>query len=182
LRLKAAGGGGRRTFATRRGLVFALVGVVGYIVQTVALWVLVSRAGMGVVTATLVATELAVIHNFIWHVRWTWADRPAGALAVVGRFARFNVSNGGISLAGGAASMAVLVHAIGMPYLWANLLTVLACSVANFLAGDRWVFTGPGLRPLPGDGLHRPHDRVEGRRRSRAEHRVQDVPRHQPVV
>ena len=165
-----------------RPAVFAVVGVFGYVLQTIALWVLVSRAGMGVVTATLVATELAVIHNFIWHVRWTWADRPAGRWAVAGRFLRFNVSNGGISLAGGAASMAVLVHAVGMPYLVANLLTVLLCAVANFLAGDRWVFTGPALHALPGDGLHGSQHGVERGGRRRAEHGVQDVPRHQPVV
>ena len=165
-----------------RPVIFALVGVVGYVVQTLALWALVARAGMGVVTATLVATELAVIHNFIWHVRWTWADRPAGGLAVAGRFLRFNVSNGGISLAGGAASMAVLVHAVGMPYLMANLLTVLLCAVANFLAGDRWVFTPPAARLLPRDSLHRPQDGVERGGRRHAEHGVQDVPRHQPIV
>lgn len=165
-----------------RPVVFALVGVVGYAVQTLALWILVSHAGMGVVTATLVATELAVVHNFIWHVRWTWADRPAGGLAVAARFLRFNVSNGGISLVGGAASMALLVHAVGMPYLLANLLTVLLCAAANFLAGDRWVFTLPGPRALSGDGLHRPQDGIERGGRRHAKHGVKDVPRHQSIV
>jgi hypothetical protein len=56
------------------------------------------------------------------------------------RLVRFNVANGGVSLVGGAMLMALLVDAIGLHYLAANLVTVLACSVANYLASDRWVF------------------------------------------
>jgi putative flippase GtrA len=123
-----------------RPVVFTLVGIVGYAVQTAALWLLAGRAELPVVPATLLATELAVLHNFAWHVRWTWADRPAGPMATVLRLLRFNVANGGVSLLGAAALMPVFVHALGLHYLLANLLTVAACAVVNYLAGDRWVF------------------------------------------
>lgn len=121
--------------------IFTLVGVVGYGVQTVVLWLLVGRLEWAVVPATLLATEIAVLHNFLWHVGWTWADRPVGARAVGGRLLRFNLSNGGFSLVGGAAIMALLVDALGVHYLLANLVAVLVVSVANFLASDRFVFT-----------------------------------------
>jgi len=98
---------------------------------------------MAVVPATLVATEAAVLHNFFWHLRWTWADRPAGIRAAGGRLLRFNLSNGGFSLVGGAAIMALLVDALGVHYLLANLVAVLVVSVVNFLASDRFVFTAP---------------------------------------
>ena len=127
--------------------IFTLVGILGYGVQTVVLWLLAGRLGMAVVPATLVATEAAVLHNFVWHLHWTWADRPAGPRAAVARLLRFNVSNGGFSLAGGAAIMALLVDALGVHYLAANLVAVLAVSIVNFLASDRFVFTkavGPG--------------------------------------
>lgn len=55
----------------RRPLVFGLVGVLGYVVQTAAIWALAGRLGVPIVPATLLATELAVLHNFVWHVRWT---------------------------------------------------------------------------------------------------------------
>ena len=126
-----------------RVAVFAVVGVLGYGVQTAVLWWLVGRAGTPVVPATLVATEAAVLHNFLWHLRWTWSDRPAGPGAVAGRLLRFNLSNGGFSLVGGAAIMALLVDALGVHYLVANLVAVLTVSVANFLASDRFVFTLP---------------------------------------
>lgn len=129
--------------------IFTLVGILGYGVQTAVLWWLVGRLGMAVVPATLAATEAAVLHNFAWHLRWTWADRPAGPRAAAARLVRFNVSNGGFSLAGGAAIMALLVHALGMHYLAANLVAVLAISIVNFLASDRFVFTPPGGRGGP---------------------------------
>jgi dolichol-phosphate mannosyltransferase len=121
--------------------IFTLVGVIGYGVQTAMLWVLVGRLGMAVVPATLAATEAAVIHNFFWHLAWTWSDRPAGVRAVARRFVRFNLSNGGFSLVGGAAIMALLVDALGVHYLLANLAAVLVVAIANFFASDRFVFT-----------------------------------------
>ena len=129
-----------------RPVVFVLVGLVGYVLQTAVLWLLIDRAGLPVVLATVAATEAAVLHNFVWHLRWTWADRSTQRQAVWRRLVRFNFANGGISLVGGAMLMALLVDAIGLHYLAANLVTVLACSVANYLASDRWVFSvGPPL-------------------------------------
>jgi dolichol-phosphate mannosyltransferase len=123
-----------------RPVVFTLVGIVGYVVQMAALWLLAGRARLPIVPATLVATELAVLHNFAWHARWTWSDRPAGPLETVTRLVRFNLANGAVSLAGAALLMPVLVYALGVHYLLANLLTVLACAVINYVAGDRFVF------------------------------------------
>ena len=120
---------------------FAIVGIIGYGVQSLLLWLLVGWFGLATVPATLVATEAAVLHNFLWHLRWTWADRPAGARGGVGRLVRFNLSNGGFSLIGGAAIMALLVDALGVHYLLANLAAVLVVSAVNFLASDRVVFT-----------------------------------------
>jgi putative flippase GtrA len=130
----------------RRAGIFTVVGILGYGVQTAVLWLLAGRLRMAIVPATLVATEAAVLHNFLWHLGWTWADRPAGSRAVAWRLVRFNLSNGGFSLVGGAAIMALLVDALGVHYLVANLVAVLVVSVANFLASDRFVFTPPAAQ------------------------------------
>jgi len=153
-----------------RPVVFVLVGLAGYVLQTMALWLLMDRAGFPVVLATVAATEAAVLHNFVWHLRWTWADRPARWQAMWRRLVRFNVANGGVSLVGGAMMMALLVDAIGLHYLAANLVTVLACSVANYVASDRWVFgkaasvSGWGQTPrhniLQGTGSENPNNVV----------------------
>ena len=123
-----------------RAFIFAAVGAVGFALQTAVLWLLAGKAEMPVVPATLVATEAAVLHNFAWHVRWTWADRPVRPRALLGRLLRFNLANGGVSLAGGAALMAILVHGCGVHYLTANLASVLICSAVNFAASNGWVF------------------------------------------
>jgi putative flippase GtrA len=124
-----------------RPMIFTLVGIIGYVVQSAALWGLAGRARLPIVPATLLATELAVLHNFAWHVHWTWADRSGGAAATAARLVRFNLANGGVSLVTGAALMPLLVHTLGLHYLFANLLTVCVCAVLNYVAGDRWVFT-----------------------------------------
>jgi len=58
----------------------------------------------------------------------------------VAQLARFHLSNGAVSMAGNLALMPLLVEAVHMPVIPANLLAILACSVVNFWLGDAWVF------------------------------------------
>ena len=91
--------------------------------------------------ATGLAVETAVIHNFLWHERFTWADRPAQRFArSLARLAKFNTSNGLVSLVGNLLIMRVLVGQFHMNYVVANLIAVAACSIVNFLLSDRFVF------------------------------------------
>ena len=122
---------------------FFSVGVLGFLVQTAALAVLMSVAHWAWLPATLVAVELAVLHNFFWHERWTWRDQTLARIPSLGalhRLLRFHAANGLVSIAGNAALMALLVAVVGMPAFPANVLAVAAMSVANFAMADRWVF------------------------------------------
>jgi alkanesulfonate monooxygenase SsuD/methylene tetrahydromethanopterin reductase-like flavin-dependent oxidoreductase (luciferase family) len=60
-----------------RWLVFNFVGVLGFLVQLAALVLLMGRFRWGFGPATVLAVEAAVVHNFFWHERWTWADRAS---------------------------------------------------------------------------------------------------------
>lgn len=122
-----------------RFLRFNGVGVVGFALQ---LGVLAALLYLGVhyLVATALAVEAAVLHNFAWHERWTWRDRPATGRTRFGRLWRFHALNGAVSLVGNVALMRVFVGAFGMPAIPANLLAVLACSLVNYLASDRLVF------------------------------------------
>jgi putative flippase GtrA len=92
--------------------------------------------------ATSLAVEAAILHNFIWHRRFTWADRTGeGMRDGLSALLRFHVSNGSISLVGNLVLMWILVARFGLPVLPANLAAIAACFAANFLASDRWVFT-----------------------------------------
>jgi putative flippase GtrA len=123
-----------------RWLTFNAVGLFGVVVQLSVLAALTRAAGLGVPLATLLAVEAAVLHNFFWHQRWTWRDRPAaGRREVAGRLARFHAANGLVSLFGNIAITSWLAT-LGLEPALANLIAVVACSVVNFAAGDLLVF------------------------------------------
>ena len=129
----------------RTYLKFNVVGIAGVGVQLLVLALLKSGFGVPYLTATVLAVETAVLHNFFWHERWTWIERtkvlPWGFSS---RIVRFHFANGLISLAGNAALMWLLVAGLRIPYLIANLMAIAACSLINFWAGDRFVFRASG--------------------------------------
>ena len=117
---------------------FSAVGASGVIVQTVTLAVLLRVGGMHYLPATALAVEASVLNNFMWHRRWTWADRPQSRAALV--LLRFNATNGAMSLIGNLAVMFVLVSGLKANPHAANLITIAICSLANFALADRFVF------------------------------------------
>jgi len=123
-----------------RFLRFNAVGAIGFAVQLAVLALLV-RAGLHYLAATALAVEVAILHNFVWHERWTWADRPANRRARLARLARFHAVNGGVSIAGNLLLMPVLVRACGMPVVAANAAAVIVCALANFSGAERLVFS-----------------------------------------
>lgn len=129
-----------RTFL--RWLKFNAIGIVGVGVQLIFLHLLV-RAQVDYLTATALAVEAAVLHNFAWHQRYTWADRPTDDLAeVVARLIRFHLSNGTVSIVGNLLLMRWLAGGLHVPLLAANFIAILVCSLINFVLGDRFVFRG----------------------------------------
>jgi putative flippase GtrA len=135
----------------RRWVAFNVVGGLGVLVQLGALFVFAGWMEWHYLLGTALAVEAALLHNFIWHELWTWADRTAGSRrGVLRRLLAFNLANGAVSIAGNLLLMRLLVGRFDMHYFLANLLTIACCSMLNFLAGDRLVFTpdmaGPGVR------------------------------------
>jgi putative flippase GtrA len=91
--------------------------------------------------ATALAVETAVLHNFLWHERWTWADRfVQGRQGSFKRLLQFNLTTGAVSIVGNLVFMRVFVGTLGVHFLVANLMTIAACSVLNFLVSDKVVF------------------------------------------
>ena len=62
-----------------RWLKFNLVGGIGIGVQFVTLLLLKSIFHFHYLAATALAVEAAVVHNFVWHEQFTWADRVQGS-------------------------------------------------------------------------------------------------------
>ena len=122
-----------------RFLRFNGVGIVGFALQ-LGLLALLVRLGLHYLAATALAVELTVLHNFLWHERWTWRDRPAGAEGPWRRLWRFHAANGLSSLAGNLVLMHVFVGLLAIPPVPANVLSVLVCALVNFTVSDRFVF------------------------------------------
>lgn len=121
---------------------FNVVGVIGFVLQATALFVLTHNPyRVGYLVATATAVELAVLHNFVWHQFWTWRDRPSTTIGdTLRRLLRFNITNGAVSLVGNLICMSFLVGVLHLPIVVANVLSVIACSICNFLLADRIAF------------------------------------------
>jgi putative flippase GtrA len=123
-----------------RWLKFNAVGLLGVGVQLAMLAAL-TAFGMDYLPASALAVESAVLHNFVWHERFTWADRThAAGGGWVRRLLYFHAANGAISLCGNLLLMPVLVHGLRLPVLLANLASIAVCSLANFTASEELVF------------------------------------------
>jgi putative flippase GtrA len=124
---------------------FNVVGGIGILVQFAALFFLKSVMHFNYLFATAVAVEAAVVHNFVWHEQFTWADRTTPDRTEswrrsLPRLLRFNLSNGAVSILGNLALMKVMVGQGHMNYLLANAIAIVLCSLANFLVSETWVF------------------------------------------
>jgi putative flippase GtrA len=122
-----------------RFLRFNAVSAAGIAVQLAALWLLADVAHVHYLIATPAAVGLAVVHNFVWHWRWTWCDRnraggPFFALA------RFAAANGAVSLAGNLTVMVTLVSGAHVEPVVANGAAIGVCGLLYFWLGDAVVF------------------------------------------
>ena len=79
------------------GLQLALLGALTRLTPLHYLW------------ATAIAVQATVLHNFCWHERWTWRDRPSSSRRhVYRRLGHFQLTNGLISVAGNLVLMRLL--------------------------------------------------------------------------
>jgi putative flippase GtrA len=141
---------------------FNAVGVAGFALQLLVLWTLVRALRVPVLAATVVAVESAVVHNFLFHIAWTWRDRVTNRRQLLGCFLRFNATNGAVSIAVNLGLMACLQGLLGLHYLLANVTGVACASAANFLLGDRVVFPGDTFRWSPANSTTKRGPRFNG--------------------
>lgn len=133
-----------------RWLRFNFVGVIGALAQLGALALLSRWWGGHYLLATAAAIEVTLLHNFVWHLLYTWRDRrsdtPCGALL------RFHLSNGLVSMLGNLVLMRLLVQQLHLPVVGANGIAIVGCSLVNFFLGDAWVFAAT-TKVVPNPGL-----------------------------
>jgi putative flippase GtrA len=118
---------------------FNVVGAMGMVVQLAALALFARLAAGHYLYASAAAVELAVLHNFVWHVLYTWRDRRDDS-ALLSRLMRFHLSNGLVSIVGNLVLMRVLMHGAHVPLLISNCIAIVCCSMVNFCMGNQWAF------------------------------------------
>jgi putative flippase GtrA len=124
---------------------FNLVGVIGIGVQLALLALLTHAFGLNYLWATGIAVSLTVLHNFLWHERFTFYDRVRNGASrrlrsIFARFMKFNLVTGLISVTGNVLLMHWLRGRARLPLMAANLLAISICGIFNYVANDRLVF------------------------------------------
>lgn len=121
----------------RTWLRYNAVSAAGFLVQAAILVLLTSVARWHIVWATAVAVEVSVLHNFIWHWRWTFACRSV-------RFApallQYHLTTGAVSITGNTLLTHAAAYGLGFPPLLANAAATVACYLINWWLADAVAF------------------------------------------
>ena len=123
-----------------RWLKFNAVGAIGAALQFALLALLTHVAGMHYLLATAISVEATILHNFVWHRRWTWHDRSGKSFSAIAALARFNLTNGLVSLTANLLSAYLLTGVWRIDPVVASLVSTGVASLANFFLSDRFVF------------------------------------------
>ncbi len=93
------------------------------------------------------AISVATLNNFTWNRLWTWSDRvrkleagevhPVSLRVLGGEFGQYVTAS---AFGSGLQYVLTLLLSSTMDYRLANITAILAASVSNFLANDRWTF------------------------------------------
>ena len=126
--------------SARRFLRFNAVSAAGFAVQLATVVLCTRWLGTPAVAATVAGVGAALVHNFLCHWQWTWADRLTSRGGVLRAFLGFVAANGLVSLAGNVAIVAAMTHATTLGPVVANVVAVAVCGLLNYQIGNRVVF------------------------------------------
>lgn len=120
----------------RRFYTFALVGLSG-VVLNMAIFLLLSRAGVQTEAAAALAALGAMVSNFVWNERYTYRDRHTGQ-----RFARAvkALLTQAVGIGIDTALVALLHEVLGIPGAAANLVGIAGAAGWNYGLFSFWVW------------------------------------------
>ena len=121
----------------RTWLKYNTVSAAGFVVQLALLGLLTEVAHWRVVWATAVAVEVAVLHNFVWHWRWTFSGR---GVRLAHALLRYHLTTGAVSITGNTLATQAVVDGLGLAPVVANGVATVACYLLNWLLANAVAF------------------------------------------
>ena len=120
-----------------QGVSFGVVGLTGFVVNASLVYLLHGLLHWSLPVTVVLASELAIVNNYLWNDRWTFGRRDLN----LPRFVRFNVSSlGGLTI---TTAVTTVLAAGGLPYLAALLAGVGTGAGGNFIASALWIWKVP---------------------------------------
>jgi putative flippase GtrA len=125
-----------------RGGKFMIVAWIGMLVNTGCLYLFKGVLGIRLIPASLMAIEIAIIHNFIWLRFWAWGDRGAdnGRRPFFKQLLLYNAATGTVDLAANVTILWVLAAVVGVHYLIANVMAQLLGPFIKFWLNEKIIF------------------------------------------
>jgi len=129
-----------RLGASRLGLKFVTVGIVGLAVAEGVLYFLADVLRLDKLVAGASSLEVSVIANFMLNDVWTFRERRFGD-GFLARMLKFHVSRAA-SVALNFAVYSLLIVVVGLNHLVSYLIGVVAAFSLNFLTSVVWIWRG----------------------------------------
>lgn len=109
---------------------FGMVGALGFVINFLLLTLLFRVLDLPIFVAQILAAEVALFHNFIWHHHWTYkannVSKNIWTLVV-----QFHITSW-VAVVGSAALISLFVHTFGLDYIIALVLSSAIAMFWNF--------------------------------------------------
>ena len=127
---------------------FAAVGALGTLLNLAVMWSLVHGAGVHYVSAAVIATEVAIVHNFLMQERFVFRDLRSGRHRMPWRFVQSLLYNN-VDTVVRIPVLVLLVERLSLPSTLAQAVTLVFAFVARFCFVSLVVY-GPARPPRGG--------------------------------
>jgi putative flippase GtrA len=123
---------------------FAVVGIVGIVVNAVALVFFTEVLGFHYAVSAILASQVSTLHNFILTELWVFRGRDARRHLLV-RYLTFNALNVA-TLAVRVPILLFLTEWLGVHYLISNLAAIAVTFGIRYFIADNWIWAGRDAR------------------------------------
>ncbi len=128
----------RLAFVLRSGK-FMAVAWLGMLVNTACLYLFKGVLYIPIIPASMMAIEIAIIHNFIWMRYWAWRDRQ-NRPPFLKQLLLYNAATGAVDLTANVSILWTLSTFFGVHYLLANILGMAAGPFIKFWLNEKLIF------------------------------------------